>query len=340
MPLSKYFELAHGNIDFYQALVEQESLLSFHVAVQHLGKDEILESLKSVKDVNMPSILGIHPPLFSAVKRGDLDLIKFLIEKGCDVNAFSFSNFGLYEYALLAQDKPEIQAFLKQQKTLEYHELRKGLHQLYHLASTGHHKSFMHVLNKKFNGRFSPLIAGVLTASSVREDNPKAIEFLTKKGVRYHHIYHLQKFMSVLHFAVLNGAKNVVKSLLNQNFNPNILNYKKQTPLILAAQYEGGKNIIPDLIKAHADLNAQDHLKRTALHYAVQYNQVENVKLLLQHGANPLIADAYTKTALDIAKGDHNQQLIKLIESALEKPRSIIRQHSYPMPSSSRQNEN
>ena len=338
MPLTKYFDLAQGNLDFFQALIEQENLLSFHAAVQHLGKNEILESLKIVKDVNMPSILGVHPPLFNAVKRGDLDLVQLLVEKGCDVNAFAFSNYGLYEYALLAQDNAKITHFLKQQKTLEFNELKKGLQQLYHFASTDHHKSFMNVLNKKFNGRFSPLIANALTSRAVHDDNPKPIEFLTQKGVRYHHIYHLPKFITVLHFAVLSGAENVTKSLLSQRFNPNILDYKKQTPLILAAQHKEGSKIIPGLIKAHADINAQDYLKKTALHHAVQYNQVENAKLLIQNGIDVHLCDIHEKTALDIAKGDRNQVLIKLIEDSLSKPHLVKKQKMVKFQTLSRQN--
>ena len=339
MPLTKYFDLAQGNLDFLQALIEQESLLSFHAAVQHLGKNEILESLKTVKDVNMLSILGVHPPLFNAVKRENLDLVKFLIEKGCDVNAFAFSNYGLYEYALLAQDNHHILKFLKQQKTLEFNELKKGLRQLYLFASTDHHKSFMHILNKKFNGKFSSLIAGSLTSRAVHEDNPKAIDFLTQKGVRYHHIHYLPKFITILHFAVLNGAQNVVKSLLSQRFNPNILDYKKQTPLILAAQHKEGAKIIPDLLKAHADVNAQDYLKKTALHYAVQYNQVENATLLIQNGIDVHLCDVHEKTALDIAKGDRNQVLIRLIEDSLSKPHLIKKQKIVKFQNLSRQKD-
>lgn len=48
-----------------------------------------------------------------------------------------------------------------------------------------------------------------------------------------------------------------------------------------------------------ADVNAQDSEGATALHYAAMCEQLPLILCLLQHGANPLLADESGETAAD-----------------------------------------
>ena len=56
---------------------------------------------------------------------------------------------------------------------------------------------------------------------------------------------------------------------------------------------------------------------RSNLFYAVFYKQIEIVKMLLAHGADPNAKDKYGKTPLDTAKL-FDKQIAAIIESAIK----------------------
>lgn len=55
----------------------------------------------------------------------------------------------------------------------------------------------------------------------------------------------------------------------------------------------------------------------TALIRAAEHNKIEAVRTLLKAGANPTIANAKGKTALDIAKENGYTEIVKLLKHAL-----------------------
>ena len=59
---------------------------------------------------------------------------------------------------------------------------------------------------------------------------------------------------------------------------------------------------------------------RTALHIASEHGHEDNVRLLLEAGANLLIRDSLGLTALDLAeKADHQEVMTVLQDKAKEK---------------------
>lgn len=79
--------------------------------------------------------------------------------------------------------------------------------------------------------------------------------------------------MYVIEFALDNGA------------DPNLVNSKKQTPLMISAG-NGRVSIVNTLIQHNADLNISDIDGKTALHYCCLYNKYEIAKILIQNGAS------------------------------------------------------
>lgn len=84
---------------------------------------------------------------------------------------------------------------------------------------------------------------------------------------------------------------------------------------ILKPNYNGGTCLINSvqsvklcefLLKHGADVNAQDIQFKTALHYAIQEHRFETTKLLLEHGADPMMKSRSGDDALQTAclKGD------------------------------------
>jgi ankyrin repeat protein len=68
-------------------------------------------------------------------------------------------------------------------------------------------------------------------------------------------------------------------------------------------------------IQRGADVNMQNNKRKTALHFASGANgNVDMVKLLLSHGANPLLLDAGGLSALDVARRAGRSDIAQAIE--------------------------
>lgn len=88
------------------------------------------------------------------------------------------------------------------------------------------------------------------------------------------------------------------------------------TPLHLAIFSINHKKIVQMLVAKGADVNAQAASGATPLYFAVLRDQKDDEQFLLDHGANPNLADAYKNSILDIAL---HMQYAALVEPLVTK---------------------
>ncbi|KAI2808806.1 Ankyrin repeat [Blomia tropicalis] len=106
-----------------------------------------------------------------------------------------------------------------------------------------------------------------------------------------------------LHYASLNGHKDIVNLLLEHGANPNIVDHNGSSPLHLASwtgDYEV-VNMLITTVNQKADINLKNKDNETALHSACQYGHTPVVSLLLSKGADPFIRNIRSETALDLS---------------------------------------
>lgn len=113
--------------------------------------------------------------------------------------------------------------------------------------------------------------------------------------------------------------QEAVKFLLEKGADLNVrylLNGFGVTPLMLAVQQKDLE--VVKLILAHkVDVNSYDNNTRwTALMAAVNDNSLEIVKELLAKGANVNFKAKNNVTALDLARGNNNAEMVKLLTNA------------------------
>ncbi len=63
-----------------------------------------------------------------------------------------------------------------------------------------------------------------------------------------------------------------------------------------------------------ADVNAADHAGETPLHIAARRGELSCAQVLLHHGARSDIRDRDGQTALDLAREQRKEDLVKLLE--------------------------
>lgn len=115
-----------------------------------------------------------------------------------------------------------------------------------------------------------------------------------------------------------NYALRVLEYLLDNGCDINLPNVSDQTPLHIAVELENNP-VIPLLIEKKAEINCGDHTGRTPLMNAVYQRNFENVKTLLQAGANPNLVSDDGITALfwsgKLPYKDRDKNMIELLRS-------------------------
>ena len=109
--------------------------------------------------------------------------------------------------------------------------------------------------------------------------------------------------MTPLTLAATQGNEDIVRLLLDEGANVNMVNYYGITPLI-SAVWNGNENIIRFLLDRGADVNRTDHWGYTALMSAACRCRKGAVRLLLDKGADVEARNDDGFTALDMVMED------------------------------------
>ncbi|XP_064634239.1 ankyrin-3-like [Lineus longissimus] len=117
--------------------------------------------------------------------------------------------------------------------------------------------------------------------------------------------------MTALHFASIQGHREIAAILLRSKANPNLQNQNGQTPLELAA-VKGHDGVVKCLLEAGCDVNRQTKFSgMTALHLASKNSHKDVVKLLLSHKADQSTLDQVRKPPVYYAGDEPTARLFE-----------------------------
>ncbi|MBR5130230.1 MAG: ankyrin repeat domain-containing protein [Alphaproteobacteria bacterium] len=120
-----------------------------------------------------------------------------------------------------------------------------------------------------------------------------------------------------LHMAVRECWKETTKFLLKKGADINAKNAVGKTPLHIASA-KWNTELLKEILKSKPDLNIQDSNGNTPLHDAVLSNTTspQNVKMLLAHGASPMIRNYEGLTPLQLAFRRQKMQESQMLSNA------------------------
>ena len=229
-----------------------------------------------------------EPPvsLQEAAAIGNIDLVRFLIENGTDVNVLddSFFKTALHRAAISGHRNV---AELLLAKGADVDARSSAISTPLHYAVEQGHKEITELLIAK---------GADVNAKKSADDTP-------------------------LHSAVRGGYKDIIELLIANGANVNIKNSQGQTPLDMAltnnrsdivellvvkgadvtlhtAVLAGDLAKVKSLIEKEADINAKDASGSTPLHYAVQRRNKDIAELLITSGADVNAKDGSGDTCL------------------------------------------
>ncbi|KAK8332247.1 hypothetical protein V6Z11_A10G128400 [Gossypium hirsutum] len=112
------------------------------------------------------------------------------------------------------------------------------------------------------------------------------------------------------------GNAEGIKSLFREGAGLEWMDREGKTPLILACLNPQLFDVAKTLIELGSNVNAYRPGRHggTPLHHAAKRGLLNTVKLLLSHGANPLVMNDDCQTPLDIARVKGNVNVVRAIE--------------------------
>jgi ankyrin repeat protein len=118
--------------------------------------------------------------------------------------------------------------------------------------------------------------------------------------------------------AVLYGEFEITKLLIEHGAN---IEFQAEdgwrySGLKSAAMYSN--RILKYLLDQDGEIDFQDNKGNTALMYAVNAGHTENVKLLIESGANPTLVNENGATALSVAQTKDNSAVTEMVEAYLK----------------------
>ncbi|CAI6010443.1 unnamed protein product [Closterium sp. NIES-65] len=133
----------------------------------------------------------------------------------------------------------------------------------------------------------------------------------------------------ILYAAVI-GNTSAIRELVSRGTSVNCVDSQGRTPLILASGQAEGFEAAKLLLQMGALVRAYSKGPGggMAIHYAARKKLDAMVKLLLDHGADPLFPNDDRKTALDLARERNETSVVRLIESRVALFEGYVRQQT------------
>lgn len=108
------------------------------------------------------------------------------------------------------------------------------------------------------------------------------------------------EYIPLLHMAAAYNSQEVVKALVKNGADPDVLDIDRWTPLQVAVLNDS-QEIVRTLSKHSADINKKNNQRNTALHLAAIDQNLDMVQILLDNGADPKVSNLKGNTPLHIA---------------------------------------
>ena len=225
-------------------------------------------------------------PLHIAAENNLIEMAKFLIAHGADVNAQDVSGETPLAVAAAAGN------------------INKALR-----AKSARMMEFL--IARGANVNLGNIAHQTVLYNAVGLDNVQAVEVLLRNGAEVNGKEDTEKRVP-LHEAALYGDIHIIKLLVEHDADINAQDIGGNTPLHLAIS-NGEINGTEILVKMGANIATVNKQGQTPLHMASFHNQIEIVAFLLKQHAIINTKDNKGQTPLDIAVSQGNQEIIKLL---------------------------
>jgi len=265
-----------------------------------LEKNEDLAEAKNKKG---------ETPLHSAASGGQLEVVKFLVSKGVDINLKENNGATALHLACYYGHRDAVEWLIDHGADKDVGD-GDGSTPIF-WAVHGGHKNIVELLiargsdvNSKDNNSITPLRIAVFRG------NKEIIDLLIDKGAEVN--AKNESGATPLHEACVSGNKDVVELLIRKGTDIGIEDNSGNTTLHFASNH-GHEEIVELLIAKGADVNKITDGGDTPLHGAAWGNHKEIVEFLMAKGAKLRVKNKIGRTPLDNAIWLNRKEIVELM---------------------------
>ena len=271
--------------------------------------DDVKYLVDKGADINVRGPGGATP-LMVAVDGGDLDIVKLLVAGGADINATTLESGRTALIVAAEYGRKEIVEFL----------LHKGA-DINARTTDGMTPMILSVIGDHLDTAKCLADNGAVVNAQIKDSNSlliwasdrgrlDTVKFLVDGGADVNEKG--SRGSTPLISAIINGHLDTIRFLVGQGADVNTKTEDDLTPLG-AATFQGNLEVVGFLINSGANVNAELLEGVTLLMTAAEEGHLDVAKLLVANGANVNAKTTNEKTALGIAASKGNEEFVKLL---------------------------
>ena len=250
--------------NYTSALVKCISNYGINQVKQLVEKGVDVNGLTYLNPNRPNSIERHHQPLITAIQKGDIDVIQYLLDKGARVEPDNDSDTDSDDNPLVAAAGSSLEIFqliISKVKSLEKY-------------------------------------LSVIISTAINREKIDIFEYILQKGYKIPSDIESSKSGALLRNAIESDNSELLANLIEMGIDPNTPCSNNKLPLQVACRRPNtNMKIIQFLIDKKVDVNqvCPNTSKRTPLCICLKRSNIEAAKLLLQNGADPNILSSRTK---------------------------------------------
>lgn len=279
-----------------------------HYATRNGHLEVVKFLIQQGADVNVKDF-GELVPLQEAVKGGYFDITKFLIQHGADVKSKDrLGNTILYE--AITENHVTVAAYILNTLLESHHANTKDTMIPYTVAYLGQLDVLKKLVEQGVNVNSKIGNDQSLIFAAARGEQLDMIDYLVRQGADVN--CKDDDGNTALYSAASRGHLKTVKSLIECGADINIKNNEGRTVLHTTASW-GHLCVVEFLVSHNADVNIRDSDGYTALYLAAEEGLLDVVRMLVEHGADINIRGNDNRTALFLAAMEGELETVKYL---------------------------
>ncbi|XP_044729552.1 serine/threonine-protein phosphatase 6 regulatory ankyrin repeat subunit A-like [Chrysoperla carnea] len=279
----------------------QDGLTLLHIASQEESNLNMVKFLVNIGcDVNAKNNKG-SKPIHIAAREGNKDIVEFFLSKGLSINEYGSKNQTLLHYAAIEGHLEVIKYLIAQGANINAKD-SDGITPMHIAANFGCKKDAIEILINNY---------GIYNAA----DNMlglRPVDVAYNEDVKY-----LFTLIEKLFESVKCNDSSEVENSIRAGAYVNAKNADNATSLHYAA-WKGYDKVVKILLQNKANPNAVGKNGFTPIHYATKFSHLKIVKILLYHGAVYNTLSDSGKIPLDFAVDEDIAGLFKLINKSFK----------------------
>ncbi len=275
--------------------------------------EESLKYINSGGKVNVSDDYGLSP-IHMAASKGNIQVLKALIDHGANVNAVEKkSSMTPIHYAAYNKNSAAIKLLIKNGANIDSND-RKGRTALKISSLSGNLDNVRTLVDAGAKLNKMQVISSSALMEAVNGKKINVINFLLESGANASS--RDEKGNTPIILSSFTGDPQIFKTLLVHGAKISEENNVGYTPLIIAA-YTGNTAIAQVSLMNGADVNHKTKFDRSPLHLSAIGEHIKVMKLLFEHGAQPIIIDT-TEDDLFGTAFSHSAYAIWLIKNRID----------------------